>query len=131
MSKRKQEFCIIDQPQWTASRVPAGVCNPKVLKRYKLAWDTDFFYPYAECFYKAISQQKLDKNINHPSSIARIFPNAEEHPVWGKAASSFSLEPYLDRQMAKEMSSSVIIKNGYGIVKTVIRIDILKLLDEF
>lgn len=131
LSQRKQEFCIIDQPQWSASRVAAGVCNPTVLKRYSLAWNADLFYPYAQRFYNAIAQQNPDKNINYPSSIARIFPNAEEHPVWEKAASSVSLEPYLDKQIAQEISSSVISKNGYGIVKNAIRIDIPKLLDEF
>ena len=100
LSLRKQEFCIIDQPQWSASRVAAGVCNPTVLKKYSLAWNTDLFYPYAQRFYKAIAQQKPDKNINYPSLIARIFRNAEEHPVWKKASSSVSLEPYLDKQIA-------------------------------
>ena len=131
LTQRKQEFCIIDQPQWSASRVAAGVCNPTVLKRYSLVWNADLFYPYAQRFYKHVTDQKLDKNINYSSSIARIFPNTEEHSVWEKAASSFTLEPYLDKQIAKEMSSSVISKNGYGIVKNVIRIDIPKLLDEF
>lgn len=130
LQQKGKDFCIIDQPQWSASRSAAGLCNPTVLKRYTLAWKGTEFFTYATAFYKKMALI-LDKTIYEPFSVARIFPYEKEKIAWEQASYQPVLEPYLSSNTKQLLSATVDTKNGYGLVKSIFRIHISKLLDVF
>jgi len=131
LQENQQDFCIIDQPQWSASRTAAGLCNPTVLKRYTLAWKGNEFYSYAQTFYEHQTRQRNVFSFYEPTSIARIFPEDREKITWENAASQPALAPFLRPQTAQTLSPAVHTKHGYGVVAPLFRIHIERLLDTF
>jgi len=131
--KRKQPFYIIDQPQWNASRVAAGLANPTVLKRYTLSWNALEFFSYAQFFYKSLEPIFAEKKKRGiiPTTISRIFANSSEMLSWEKASCSPGLDLFLAPPTHKKLSDSVNSKYGYGTVHEVFRLDLPKMLDEF
>ena len=131
LMQREEDFCIIDQPRWSASRSAAGLCNPTVLKRYTLAWKGTEFFSYAKAFYKKIATILDRPHVYEPSTVARIFSHEKETIAWEHASCHPALEPYLSSDTQQELSSVVDTKHGYGFVESIFRVDISQLLDAF
>ncbi len=79
---RKIPFKIIDDGHKTSSSLAAaGLFNPFILKRRKLAWKAEEFMPEAMGFYHELNSL-IQGSFFHDVGILRRIHNAEEYNGW-------------------------------------------------
>ena len=86
------------QKEESASHLAAGIINPTVLKRFNPVWRAKDFFDYALTFYSDL-EERIQSQIIYPLPIYRILNDIQEQNDWRVAASSTSLEKYLNKQL--------------------------------
>ena len=128
--KEKKDFIIIDTPETNSTFQSGAVLNPTILKRYTISWKGSDFLKFAKKFYVEF-ENEYNVKVFDKIMIHRYFSRKQEQNDWIVASGLKPLENYLDHQVINEDNETILLKNGYGIVKNTAKIYPKLLLDTF
>ncbi len=127
LTKRGQDFIIIDPNGHNASKTAAGMYNPVVLKRFSPVWNGKEQILTARQTVSEI-EKMLDNTLDYQFPIYRIFHNDDEKQTWRKKAEIEPLCELLDTQFTDSPSQQINAPNGLGKVNFGGRVHLEKLL---
>jgi glycine oxidase len=113
LEEQNKKVLVISGQFPTASQVAGGICNPVVLKKFNLAWNSEELYKNAVPFYKGF-QQQFQENFYIEKPILKIFNSIKEQNDWFSALGKPILDNFLveDLMVNKNISLNVPHKIG-------------------
>lgn len=133
VAKRLEEngksFRVFSDASQCASRVAGGVLNPVALKRFKMVWQAESFFPEAMSFYTDL-EKEFDFSFFHQKAIHRLFTSPEEQNNWFQAADKPRLSPFLNTHLVP-VHAAVQASYGFGEVNHTWMLDIKNMLSIF
>ncbi|MGY5846398.1 NAD(P)/FAD-dependent oxidoreductase [Salegentibacter sp. HM20] len=130
LERNNREFVVFDADANAASKVAAGIFNPVILKRLKLAWDGKRQFETALDFYENL-QAKLEVNFIHRREIYRKFHSVEEQNNWFEASDKPGLGEFLDDKIEHRVNSNLKADFGFGRVKNTGNLDTVLMLNSY
>lgn len=131
LRRHNKSFAVVAPDEQSASHLAAGIVNPTVLKRFNPVWKAKDFLDYALPVYSDL-QEWLQTRIIYQLPIYRILNDIQEQNNWSIAASSPSLEKYLNQQLIpKDKFPEVSAPFAFGEVIQSARVDIKTLLTRY
>ena len=131
LRRHDKSFIVLDSKEESASHLAAGIVNPTVLKRFNPVWRAEDFFDYALTFYSDL-EERIQSQIIYPLPIYRILNDIQEQNDWRVAASSTSLEKYLNKQLiSRDKYAEVSAPFAFGEVIQSVRVDTKRLLSQY
>ncbi|MGB5236700.1 MAG: FAD-binding oxidoreductase [Flavobacteriaceae bacterium] len=130
LEKENRSFVVFNDSSQRSSWVAGGIYNPLVLKRFKAAWHAEQQYQLLKPFYHSI-EEKLGKDIDHPTPVLRRLASAEEQNMWFEAADKPRLSPFINPELYDYQNPSIDSPFGYGKVMGTGRIDTKLLVESY
>ena len=120
--QNQKSFVVFSNKSQQSSLVAAGLYNPVILKRFTAVWKAKEQLQIAIPTYKSI-ECRLKIKIDYKIELLRRFASIEEQNLWYSASDKPNLSPYLSTQIIKNENNDVDAPFGFGIVKSVGRVD--------
>ena len=131
LRRHNKSFVVMAPEEESASHLAAGIVNPTVLKHFNPVWKAANFLDYALPFYSDL-EERVQSQIIHSLPIYRILNDIQEQNDWRAAASSTSLEKYLNKQLISEDKyPEVSAPFAFGEVIQSARVDTKRLLSHY
>ena len=131
LRRHNKSFVVMAPEEESASHLAAGIVNPTVLKHFNPVWKAANFLDYALPFYSDL-EERVQSQIIHSLPIYRILNDIQEQNDWRVAASSTSLEKYLNKQLISEDKyPEVSAPFAFGEVIQSARVDTKRLLSHY
>ena len=131
LRRHDKSFVVLASKEESASHLAAGIINPTVLKRFNPIWRAEDFFDYALTFYSDL-EERIQSQIIYPLPIYRILNDIQEQNDWRVAASSTSLEKYLNKQLISgDKYAEVSAPFAFGEVIQSARVDTKRLLSQY
>ena len=131
LRRHNKSFVVMAPEEESASHLAAGIVNPTVLKHLNPVWKAGDFLDYALPFYSDL-EERVQSQIIHSLPIYRILNDIQEQNDWRVAASSASLEKYLNKQLISEDKyPEVSAPFAFGEVIQSARVDTKRLLSHY
>jgi glycine/D-amino acid oxidase-like deaminating enzyme len=131
LRRHNKSFVVMAPEEESASHLAAGIVNPTVLKHLNPVWKAEDFLDYALPFYSDL-EERVQSQIIHSLPIYRILNDIQEQNDWRVAASSASLEKYLNKQLISEDKyPEVSAPFAFGEVIQSARVDTKRLLSHY
>ena len=131
LRRHNKSFVVMAPEEESASHLAAGIVNPTVLKHFNPVWKAANFLDYALPFYSDL-EERVQSQIIHSLPIYRILNDIQEQNDWRAAASSTSLEKYLNKQLISgDKFPEVIAPFAFGEVIQSARVDTKRLLSHY
>ena len=131
LRRHDKSFVVLAPEEESASHLAAGIVNPTVLKHFNPVWKAGDFLDYALPFYSDL-EERVQSQIIHSLPIYRILNDIQEQNDWRVAASSTSLEKYLNKQLISEDKyPEVSAPFAFGEVIQSARVDTKRLLSHY
>jgi glycine/D-amino acid oxidase-like deaminating enzyme len=131
LRRHNKSFVVLAPEEESASHLAAGIVNPTVLKHLNPVWKAGDFLDYALPFYSDL-EERVQSQIIHSLPIYRILNDIQEQNDWRVAASSASLEKYLNKQLISEDKyPEVSAPFAFGEVIQSARVDTKRLLSHY
>ena len=131
LRRHNKSFVVMAPEEESASHLAAGIVNPTVLKHLNPVWKAGDFLDYALPFYSDL-EERVQSQIIHSLPIYRILNDIQEQNDWRVAASSTSLEKYLNKQLISEDKyPEVSAPFAFGEVIQSARVDTKRLLSHY
>ena len=111
-------FQIIDDGhRRSSSLAAAGLFNPLILKRRRLAWRAVEFFEQIPSFYLKV-EEVLSKKIYHPKGIWRRISDVKEANDWMSLKDKLGFDQFLGKQV-RELEGSDHIEAPFGFQEVV------------
>ena len=99
LRRHKKSFVVVAPEEESASHLAAGIVNPTVLKRFQPCLESPSFLDYAFPFYSDLEQWVQSQMFFILCPYIESLNDIQEQNDWRVAASSTSLEKYLNKQL--------------------------------
>lgn len=106
------DLYINSTPNFSSSRVAAGLFNPVTGRQMVKTWKADLLFPYLQQYYKNIGK-KTEEDFFFEKTIYRPFFSVEEQNDWLGKSSDPGFEKYIKEVHIKARFPDV-IKDPYG-----------------
>ncbi len=98
LQQGKNVLVIDENPEFTASKVAAGLYNPIVFKRIVKSWKVDEVLPYANSLYSEM-EVVFKRKIHQKREIVKLFSSLEEKSFWEDKSTHSQLSNYLSKEI--------------------------------
>jgi len=130
LEEQNKKVLVVTGKSPNASRVAGGICNPVVLKKFNLAWQSQELYDNAMLFYSNF-QKDLNKIFFAERPILRIFKSVKEQNDWFSALGKPVLMNFLEEDLILNTNSFLNAPHKLGQTKNTALLDVTKMLDAY
>ncbi len=130
LDRNHKSFKVVSDGSQVSSIVAAGLINPVILKRFKLAWRAKEQMALAKPFYQGL-ERKLGLPLYHPMRVLRRFASVEEQNLWFEASDKNELKEFLSHNIYKNANAYIDAPLGFAEVRHTTRVNTQKLIPAY